>query len=411
MDGFDPDPSSPDGGVFVIDEDEPDRPARDDSPPRRIPVGGRIAAVAGVAAVFAFGLAVGRTGLGAAPREPEPVVTTSTVTISPTSSPPASTGEETGGATTSSTTPIGVLNEAFDAAAVLPGADFKAVTAAGDQLVALAPARLVRIATSAAGDLHPAGTANVGLPIGDPTYADWELVGDGHVAWALSLTPTQRLYAVDPSTLRLGPLIGAPTGPTDAAALNGHLYLNTDVGVFDLAPSTRPGDEPQVVARGGQAMAVDPARNRLLVLNLDGGWVIHGYDLSEPGSPVVEAPLPFEARDVAVAGDEIWVTGLTNDEVDRRPVIARLDPTSLRVTAHSGLEESLTSVPTVAAAGAELWLRTADDPDALWRLDAGTGSVVQQWAAVPGLVVVTADQAFVIEGNVIGRLRLDAHTR
>lgn len=373
----------------------------------------RVGAVIGAAAVFAFGVVIGRTSAGTAASErptPSPSTATSPTGYSTTSLPspsPAglSPSVPQSGGIAASTPPVGVLNDAFAAAITLPAADVQSAVAVDDQLVVLSPALFTRLSTTSG--LRLDGTAAVGLPIGDPTYARWELVTDGSALWALTVDTAKRLYRVNPPSLGLGALIPPPAEVVDAAAVDGHLYLNTDVGVFDVTPSTAPGDQLQVVARGGPAMAADPSRHRLLVLNHDDGWMITAYDLSDRGH-VVGASLPFEARTVAVADGTIWMAGVTN-AADQRPVLARLDPATLRVGGHSVLESSLASPPTVVAGGTDLWIRGSDSGAGLWRLDAHSGDVVQHWAELPGTIVTHADQAFVIDGGVLGQLRLDAH--
>lgn len=373
----------------------------------------------GVAAVFVFGVVVGRTSAG--PGRTDSLPNSSQTTAAPPASTAAPTttagsapprGQEPtprAGRTPTTGSASTLLNPAFVAAIVLPLPGRPAVQSiaeVGNQLVVLAPGWLARISEHTDGGLYWSGSVGVGLPVGDPTYAHWDLVSDGKALWALTQDPSLRLYPVNPSSLTLGPMIQPPAGVVDVAALDGHLYLNTDVGVFDAAPSAQPSAELPIVARGGRSMAADPSRHRLLLLNDDDGWSISAY--TPPADTVAASrSLPFNAHTVAVADGAIWVTGSRSD-TDRHPVLARLDPATLKIAAHSSLEESLTSTPTIVAHGKYLWIRSTERPDELWCVNAHSGAIAGSWPDLPGIVAAQSGQAFVADWNVVGQLSPDS---
>lgn len=294
-----------------------------------------------------------------------------------------------------------VTNPAFAAAVsdFLPGQpDIGSIAVVHDHVVVLAPGNLARISHDKNGNLHPDGESHVGLPIGDPTYADWELISDSHNLWAVG---GGRVYRIDGSTLRPGPLIHSPGGFAGAGALDGHLYLNTDVGVYEVAPDATAVSKP-VVTRGGRAIAVDPTRHRLLLLDHDNDWSIRAYSPAKHKT-MAGRKLPFDARSLTVAGGAIWLTG-TKTDADFKPVLARLDPTTLRVISHGELASTLSAAPTLVAGQTDLWVRSGHQ---LWCVNARSGAVAQHWPSLPGDVAARDGRAFVADGNVIGQLRLN----
>ena len=379
--------------------------------PGRTASGRRVGVVLGIAAVFVFGIVVGRTSVGRGTASPSVTAsTTAPATAAPTTHPTAPGSTRGAGASTGASAPEAVppaLDPAFAAAVSvgIPGqTDIEGLAAVDDHLVALAAGWLADVVVDSHGGLYPGVSAAVGLPLGDPNYADWALIPAEGAVWAFA--PGKRLYSVDPSTLEMGPLIRVPSGAPTAVALDQHVYLNSDVGVYDVTPSLRQEVSLPIVARGGRAIAADPARHRLLVTDEDGPWMIYAYAPPDP-TAVAAASLPFDVTSVAAAAGEIWVTGMTTD-LDPRPVLARLDPVALHVVGHSILERSLASAPVVVASGTSLWVRSSDSGSQLWCVDATTGTVAQHWSALPGLVAVGGDGVFVARGNVIGRLRLNS---
>lgn len=376
----------------------------------------RVAMVLGVAAIFVFGVIVGRTstGIGDADGSSTPSPQTSgALTGQPTTpsgsqtSAALSTQRHTGSATPSVAPTVRALDPAFTVAIELPvpgQPDIQSIALVGDHLVALAPGWLVRFSWGKDGGLYPDRVVDVGLPIGDPKYANWQLLSDGDRLWALAPGPAgRRLYSIDPATLNATGLVQPPLGIVDAVALDGHLYLNTDSGVYDVTPSAGPADPPSVVVRGGHAMAADPSRHQLLLLNHDNGWMIYAY--TPPGAePVASGSLPFDASSVAVAGGQVWIIG-TTPGANPQPVLARLDPETLQVIGRIPDEQSAALAP--VAQGGNLWIRGGGNDGQLWCVDAHGEAVAQRWAALPGIVAVRDDRAFVAAGNVVGELNLN----
>jgi hypothetical protein len=384
--------------------------------------------------IFVFGMIVGRTSTGAGNAGGSPTSSTGTAasmtrgsttsadpttvddrisTTSPgptmtTTGPPAP--AEHRSVTISSASAAPLLNPAFTSAIALPipgQPDIQSLAVVDGHLVALAPGYLVRISRDGHGGLYADQTYNVGLPLGDPSYARWELLSDGTSLWAISLGGANRVYRIDPSTLQPVQELNAPV-PSDsvvsAAALDGHLYLNTDVGVYDVGPTVHHLGQQSVVARGGRALVADPTRHRLLVLNNDDGWAVTAYRPPR-FDPVASARLAIDAQAIAVANGSIWVVGTTSG-ADSHLALDRLDPTTLTVAGHGSIAHFPTSTGTVAASGSSLWLRGGANDTELWCLDPHSGAASQHWSALPGVVAAHAGRAFVADGNVVGQLGL-----
>ncbi len=439
------DAQPPDGEVTILgdNDDAVDHPADVDRPRRTAGSRGRTAGIVlGVAAAFVIGMVVGRSGTGGtqaggpgtgAPSAPasthgsaatttsgstpttasdSPQNTHAASTGAPTRStsvqPPAGTGGVVGGAALSPTVGPGaampVMNPAFTAAISTltgsPGIESMAVV--GKRLVLLGEGTLVSIEPDGHDGLRTVASADVGLPVGDPTYAPWQLISDGTRLWAYA--PGKRLYDVDPATLELGDMTGPPSGAVDAATLDGHLYLNTETGVVDM--TAKPDDDggQPVVARGGQVMTADPGRHRLLVLNNDDGWGVTAY--TPPGfHPGASTSLPLDAPSIAVVDGAIWVAGTAHGG-DPSLTAVRLDPTTLHVATRIAIAQPA-SAPRIVAHGRSLWLRDGNDDGALWCVDPHDGTIAQQWTAVPGAVAVGGGHAYVVDGVAAGELRLN----
>ncbi len=417
----------PGGEVFIVGGDgspEPGRPERH----RHGAVGtGRRAGVAvGIAVVFVFGVVVGRTsigsgaaGAGGSPAATSPAAAmTPTTAISPTgqsvplsphspSAAPDSTRNRGGTGTSAASSGAPMLNPALAAAIELPvpgRSDIQSMAAVDGHLVVLTPGYLIQISYGSDGGLYPSRQTAVGLPIGDPSYATWELLSDGHRLWAISLGRANRVYLINPTTLQPVSEWNATlvSGTVEGAvALDGHLYLNTSSGVYDVSPATRRIGEDDVVARGGQAIAADPTRHRLLVLNDDGEWAVYAY--RPPGfHPAESVSLPFQARSIAVAGGSIWVAG-TSPGPPSQPALVRLDPSTLTVAGRADAEQTLPLAPIIVAQGTSLWIRNGYGGGELWCVNPHTGAVEQHWAALPGILLVHGGYAFVADGTTIGR--------
>lgn len=392
--------------------------------------GRRVGIVLIAAAAFAFGVVVGRTSLGGsqAATTPAPTagpsttaaVTTRAPTAGPTRSasatapavtPPATASPSTATTARPATTPEAAESGGLLHNPALSGAvgnifsgrrDVQALTVVDGDPVALFPGSIGKVSFDVAGRPAPNGR-DVGLPIGDPTYADWHLLSDGRALWALA--PGLRLYSIDPHTLT-AQFLGRPRqGMSDAAAMDGHVFLTTNAGVYQEKPGADGALTATLVARGGRSMAADPSRHRLLILDHDDGWAVHAY-VPPTAAVTARAALPFDARSIAVADGAIWVTGVSTG-AGAHAVLARLDPATLTVDGHSDLGGALGSVPTIVAAGKSMWVRQAGDDEQLWCVTPGAGTVAQHWSTLPGLVAAAGGHAFVADGDVIGEIDLN----
>jgi hypothetical protein len=386
-------------------------------PPRaaRTPTGNgrRFGILLGVVVMFAFGVTVGRSTIHVAPGAALAAAVPPT-SLGPTppldvTSSPARAEQSTGAGNTApagTSVPPGREPGSPFAAAISGFAEVQSLAMAGDQLLALTPGNLIRISRNSDGSLN-SSVSSVGLPFGDPDYAQWELISDGNTVWAAAPALTARMYRVYMPTLELTQLY-PPLHPTiDLTAMGGALYQNTRAGVFEITTTTDPKSQ-LLVAPEGQAIAADLGRNHILVLNdgeRGGTSVVRVYAPPKKGPIETSALLPFIAHSVVVAGGEIWVTGTASD-VYPRPVLAQLDPATLKVSGYSELQRSLTSTPVVVAAGEDLWVRSKDTGDQLWCVDAHTGDIAQHWSALPGTVAAQPGQVYVADRDYIGELAL-----
>lgn len=389
---------------------------------QRIGAGGRIGLVIGVITVFVLGVIVGRTGtlthsVGGSPASSAStrasLPSNSTTTADRSSARPRVTPAR--GSTESPGAEPHVLNPALTSAIRLPilgQSDVQSMAVVENHLVALTPGWLVRMSWDRAGSLYSDGKFAVSLPLGDPNHGNWELLSDGTALWAVSVGAKGRVYRISTTTLRPFREWNLPAQSesiSSAAALDGHLYLNTEDGVYDVAPSTLQDGQLPVVADAGRSMIADPSRHRLLLLNHDNnGWIVDEFTPSEPKT-VVGISLRFDAQSLAVAGDTIWVTGATSG-ANPRPILAQLDPTTLQVVGHRTLDDSLPPVPTVVAHGNSLWVRSKDSDSQLWCINPHSGAVAHHWSAIPGILAADAGQVFVADGNVVGHINASACT-
>jgi hypothetical protein len=160
-----------------------------------------------------------------------------------------------------------------------------------------------------------------------------------------------------------------------AAALAGHLYVTTSVGVADLAPlSSTPRPIPGLYGAVGPIIA-DPARHRIVAMDLGYPTDMWTY---RPGAVPQESHTQLRLADetLEVVGDRIWVGG----HQDERPVLWRLDPSSLAPVVKASLPGGFRARVVVVAAGSRvLWLRASEDQESLYCVDAGRGAILQSW--------------------------------
>lgn len=271
------------------------------------------------------------------------------------------------------------------------------IAVAGGRVVALAAGSLIGVSVDASGHLQARRGPSAGLPFGDPTESDWTLQSDGERLWATSTSG--RLHRLDPGTLRVSPLVAGPAASTGAAPLDGHLYLGTRTGLYELPPA--PGGLSRPIGPGGGPLAADPTRSRLLVVQAD-GRSLRSFD---PGAPTTAVParLRFVARSLAVVDGVPWATG-ADPSADTRLVLARLDPSTLRVAGQVTLTPAPIVPMTLVAGESDLWVRSGPD---LWCVDPDTGVVAQHWSRLPGRIVSTGGRAYIADGTFVGLLRLN----
>ena len=278
-------------------------------------------------------------------------------------------------------------------------ADIDDIAVVGARAVAVANGSLVAVSVDSNERLHVSDGPSAGLPFGDPTESDWTLKSDGRGLWAISTSG--RLYRIDPHTLRVPPLIPvpAPFNPNGAAPLDGHLYLATPAGLYDLPPAPARLGPP--MSPGAGPVAADPTRSRLLVVQ-DDGQSIRSYVPQHPSSTIT-ARVRFVARSLAVADGVPWAAG-ADPGADTRLILARLDPSTLRVVGQITLTPAPIEPMTVVAGESDLWVRSGQD---LWCVDPRTGSVAQHWSRLPGRVAAGGGHAFIADENFVGLLRLN----
>lgn len=178
-----------------------------------------------------------------------------------------------------------------------------------------------------------------------------------------------------------------------AVAYQDHLYLATDLGVADLAPGAR---APRLLAGLGAPdgpIALDATRGRLIVMNLGYPTRVWTY---RPGQYPIRAgvALPFGGGTIAVVGDAIWVGGFT----DRRAVLDRLDPATLRPTRRAAADPFGPGAVILAGGETVLWVRPGNGTDVLACVNARTGRIEQRWH-IRDLVAVASRRGAALVGT------------
>lgn len=381
----------------------------------------RLGVLLAAVALFAFGVVVGRGTITLKSGAAQPTRPTSTSSTAPPPSPspaPSATDTDTdtdepsaestsaGSAAARSPAPTNATRldpRALESAMTVQG-PVQALATVGNTLIVLTPGALYRISSTEDGAIEEDLMSSPGLPFGDPKYpSPWELISDGTALFLAAPEVQGRLYQVStPDLAGLTSLVDQPVATVDLAAMNGVLYQNTASGVFAVTES---GDNDAPIARGGTAMAADPNRDRLLVLNNDGAWVVHAYVPGRLEPVATSESLPFAATGIAVADGTIWVAGIRSE--DGVPILAQLDPRTLKFTTLSTIGDALTSAPEIVAAGHNLWIRSQYTGAQLWCINALTGAVAQYWDSLPGLVATSGNRAYIADGSLVGEIRLN----
>lgn len=225
------------------------------------------------------------------------------------------------------------------------------------------------------------------VPAGVTSIGGFDLTLQG-VEFSLVLDPAHRqgfvvslnaapatIVRVDLDTMAEAGRLVWPTDVAAAAVLDGHLFLAATNSVVDIPPG---GTDSRVIpALLGQYsdLAADPARHRLVLFGREGKAMrVVTY---RPGDArATRTAAPFAKGWIVVAGDAIWAGGYAQ----AGPVLARLDPATLKPVAFSALTPQLGpgAIP-VATGGRDVWVRSGAGGDGLWCVDGRTGDALQYW--------------------------------
>lgn len=183
---------------------------------------------------------------------------------------------------------------------------------------------------------------------------------------------------------------------TGAAAVNGYLYLENDLGVAEMSPDTL---NPRLVPglRGAMgAIAADPTHHQLIALDISDPLAVYSYRHGQlPYESAMR--LPMRQGSLAVADGNIWVGGYG----DRGAMLYRLDPRTLHPVS-GGRARTYDQGAVVMSAGEHvLWVRAGDSGSDLFTcVDAATGRIEQHFhlarvrrvASTAGAGAIATDQ-------------------
>lgn len=207
-----------------------------------------------------------------------------------------------------------------------------------------------------------------------------------------------RLLEFDAATLRPTRDVTVDVAIQDAAVMYGHLYLASSAGLDDLVPGALAPMRLGAVHGSVSAVAADPARRRVLVL-----------DDSSPVAVSVMSAGRVTARrifgklnqgSIAVVGDDIWVAG----SGDYGAVMARLDPATLAPLQTSPVALEAKGLA-VSSGARDLWVSATGA--GLWCLDARSGTVLVQWHSATAPVTSRTGAAYVVKKGSVVPLALD----
>lgn len=187
-----------------------------------------------------------------------------------------------------------------------------------------------------------------------------------------------------------------------AVAYDGHLYVQNDFGVADLAPGMpQPRFIPGLAGAVGP-LAVDPTRHRLIAMDLGYPTDFWTY---RPGQRPVEAarPLNLSQGTVAVVRGAIWVAALAGS--GHGALLERLDPRTLRPVQRADARVFHSRAVIVGSGANVLWVQpSVFGANLLTCVSARTGRIEQRWH-LPNVVAVTSgpDGALAVaSGSVLG---------
>ena len=213
-------------------------------------------------------------------------------------------------------------------------------------------------------DLHLSGTPRLAVDAA------------AHTVWiVVTNAVTGRMVEYDERTLRKLRDLTWRQLVQSAVAYRGHLYLQNDFGVADLAPgATRPRFIAGLSGAVGP-LAVDPTRHRLIAIDLGYPTDVWSY---RPGHRPVEArqPLDLSKGTLAVVDGTIWVGAFAGSG---GAVLERLDPRTLRPIRHAAGRPFDPGAVIVGDGARVLWVRPDSGSDMLACVGARSGRIEQQW--------------------------------
>lgn len=209
-----------------------------------------------------------------------------------------------------------------------------------------------------------------------------------HRIWiVVTKAPTSRMVEFDERTLTKLRDITWRQLVQSAVAYAGHLYVQNDFGVADLAPgASRPHFIPGLGGAVGP-VAVDPTRHRLIAIDLGYPTDIWTY---RPGQRPVEAvrPLNFSEGTLAVADGAIWVGGFVGP--GHGAVLEQLDPQTLRPVRRADARLFAPRAVVIGSGAHVLWVQPGVvGSDRLACVGARTGRIEQRWR-LPSVTAVTS---------------------
>jgi outer membrane protein assembly factor BamB len=250
--------------------------------------------------------------------------------------------------------------------------------------------------------------AKVQGPLGTPAGL---AIGDGKV-WAWS-QDSRNLKAYDAHTLKPLADFTTPYQISNAAALDGKLYVSTTSGLYysdeGSAPSAPATKVPGIVAAYG--LAADPARHRVIVgaFNGSAGGAQIDAVQTRTGKVSEGAQTTLGKESIAVAGGEIWVGGYGSEGPGRTNRLLHLDANTLQIMGSSPLSDMLGPGAVVWPGQRVVWVSAGGDAS-ISCVNPRNGSVLAEWSAARGPVASVGGSAYALNPNVVPLVLTNACT-
>ncbi len=191
-----------------------------------------------------------------------------------------------------------------------------------------------------------------------------------------------------------------------AVAMDGHLYLTSGARLIDVPPRGAARTFPLAARTGICALAADPQRSRVLVLDCGYPHRAGTVWVYRPGHDLVRtsAKLPTGNASIAVTEHAIWLGGSSDDGA----VLERLDPSTLHPVLTSPVAGQLGTVAVLLAAGTDdIWIVSgSDQPAGLWCVDGRSGTAEQHWTLTTTAVATDHQRVVVVAGGQVVPLLL-----